>query len=323
MKIAVIGGSGFIGTPLVRSLLDKGHKVTIIDKVKSETFPDISIKADICHQAGVTKALNESGAEVIFHLAAEHRDDVSPTSLYYDVNVGGTENICRSAEKANISRIIFVSSVAVYGANDDETTPIDETQTPYPANDYGHSKLKAEDVLKQWQQDDEGRSVAIIRPTAVFGAGSKGNVNMLITQIANKQFVMIGKGQNKKSVAYLGNVVAFLCYILDNPKKDDTYNYVDEPTPTTRQLVLTIGKAVHGDKFKFMTIPCWMGYWAGMICEMIYFFVGKKYPLTRLRAKKFCETTYFTAKKALSTGFKPPFDHTKAIKAKAHSDLST
>lgn len=323
MNIAVIGGSGFIGTSLVKNLMAKGHQVTIIDKETSKTFPDLCLKGDICHQAVVTRTLKEAKPDVIFHLAAEHRDDVKPTSLYYDVNVGGAEHICRAAEKLNINRIIFISSVAVYGPTVKGREPTDETQAPYPVSDYGHSKLQAEDIFRHWQSKGEGaRRLSIIRPAAVFGPDSQGNVHTLIMQIAKKQFALIGNGQNKKSLAYLGNLVEFLTFILDNPEKDGVYNYVDEPTPTMRQLVNTIGKAIHGDQYRFITVPAFVGYLAGMTAEIVTFFIGKQFPLNRDRARKFCADTHFTAKKALSTGFKPPYDHTKAIKAKAKSVLS-
>lgn len=324
MNIAVIGGSGFIGTSLVKNLISKGHRVTIIDKEPSKTFPDLCMKGDVCHQAVVTRALNEAKPDVIFHLAAEHRDDVKPTSLYYDVNVGGAENICRSAEKLNITRIIFISSVAVYGPTVKGEAAADESKTPYPTSDYGHSKLQAEDIFRNWQRKDQAaRKLSIIRPAAVFGPDSKGNVHALITQIAKKQFALIGNGQNKKSLAYLGNLVGFLSFILDHPEKDGIYNYVDEPTPTTRQLVMTIGKAIHGDQYRLTAVPGFVGYMGGMAAEIVTFFIGKTFPLTRERAKKFCADTHFTAKKALSTGFKPPYDHSKAIKAKAKSILSS
>jgi len=323
MNIAVIGGSGFIGTALVKSLLDNGHQVTIIDRESSKIFPDLYRTCDICHQAVVTRTLKEAKAEIIFHLAAEHQENVKPASRYYDVNVGGAENICRSAEKLNIPRIIFISDIDIYGGTIKGKVAENESKTPYPVSDYGHSKLQAEDVFLNWQRQNQTiRKLSIIRPAIVFSSDSRGNIHILVEQIARKKFALIGNGQNRKSLAYLGNLVAFLMFLLDHPEKDDIYNYVDEPTPTIRQLVTTIGKMIHGDGYHFYVIPAFIGYMAATAAEIVTFFTGKNFVLNRNRVKMFCADTNFTVQKALSIGFKPPYDHTKAIKAKAKRILS-
>jgi len=125
MNILVTGGSGFIGTNLVTDLLKEGHKVTIYDKQKSETYPDLCIVADIRDQEQLTRSI--FGVDVVYHLAAEHRDDVQPTSLYYEVNVGGAENMVCALKKNSVNRLIFTSTVAVYGLN---------SGTPYGGQPY-------------------------------------------------------------------------------------------------------------------------------------------------------------------------------------------
>ena len=115
MNILVTGGSGFIGTNLVKDLLKEGHNVTIYDKQKSDTYPDLCIVGDVRDIRKLTRSMH--GVEVVYHLAAEHRDDVSPVSLYYEVNVGGAENIVSALEKNKIKKLIYTSTVAVYGLN--------------------------------------------------------------------------------------------------------------------------------------------------------------------------------------------------------------
>jgi len=79
MNILVTGGSGFIGTNLVTDLLKEGHNVTIYDKHRSETYPDRCILGDIRDKEKLTQSMR--GIEAVYHLAAEHRDDVHPASL--------------------------------------------------------------------------------------------------------------------------------------------------------------------------------------------------------------------------------------------------
>jgi nucleoside-diphosphate-sugar epimerase len=91
MKILVIGGSGFIGTRLVDELLKTGHDLAIFDKNPSSAFNHSVTIGDVRELNALDKALH--GIDVVYNLAAEHRDDVTPTSLYYDVNVRGAKNI--------------------------------------------------------------------------------------------------------------------------------------------------------------------------------------------------------------------------------------
>jgi len=147
--IKIIGGSGFIGTRLSKRLTKNKSEFGIVDKAMSKTFESICTIADVRDTDSLKKVLNSE--DVIINLAAEHRDDVSPKSLYDDVNVQGARNVCDVAEEKGISTIIFTSSVAVYGF-----APIgtDESGEFNPFNDYGRTKLEAEFVYKEWQSKD-------------------------------------------------------------------------------------------------------------------------------------------------------------------------
>jgi nucleoside-diphosphate-sugar epimerase len=90
MKCTLIGASGFIGTRLA-SITKTDFKLRIIDKQQSKFHPEITILADVRNQEELRRELK--GQDSVVLLAAEHRDDVMPTSLYYDVNVQGTKNV--------------------------------------------------------------------------------------------------------------------------------------------------------------------------------------------------------------------------------------
>ena len=145
MKIAMIGGSGFVGTRLIDLLKEdsKNYECKNIDLLPSHFFNDITVIGDVREQAQMDRELK--GADVIILLAAQHRDDVTPVSLYYDTNVGGMEVTLRAMEKNGCRRIIFFSSVAVYGLN--KKNP-DENHPKDPFNHYGKSKWQAEQVLE-------------------------------------------------------------------------------------------------------------------------------------------------------------------------------
>src|SRR4051794_27081854 len=182
--IAVTGGAGFIGSELVALLRADGENVCILDKEKSKRFPELSNRVDVRDINQLTDALR--GCDKIYHLAAEHRDNVTPARLYYDVNVNGTKNVVKAAEVCGIKTIVFASSVALYGLGQEESN---ETSGLLPFNDYGKSKLQAEEILRHWATRDPTYRLVIIRLAATFGPGSSGNLHRMIKEIANDRFV--------------------------------------------------------------------------------------------------------------------------------------
>ena len=157
----IIGGSGFVGTYLI-NILNK-NQVVNLDKNKSFFHNELSVIGDIRQKNQIIFPKNTS---CVVLLAAEHRDDVSPSSLYYDVNVKGTQNVLEKMDELNIKHLIFTSSVAVYGINKDYP---DETSNIDPFNHYGKSKWEAEKIIKQWYENDPNeKSITIIRPTVIF-----------------------------------------------------------------------------------------------------------------------------------------------------------
>ena len=152
------------------------------------------------------------------------------------------------ASKRSINKIIFTSTVAIYGFSDD---PIDEDFDPNPFNEYGRSKLRAEEIYKEWQREDpSNRSLTIIRPTVIFGENNRGNVFNLIKQIKSKFFVMIGDGNNIKSMSYVENVAQFLYQCLELKEGLYIKNYVDKPDLKTKDIVRIVQKSLSIKQFK-------------------------------------------------------------------------
>ena len=303
-EIAVIGGAGFIGTRLCE-LLEKDQvcSYSIYDKKQSARFPDQSVSVNVNDLQKLTKDL--AGSDVVVNLAAEHHDNVSPVSLYYDVNVEGAKNVCDACEVNGINTIIFTSSVAVYGlnkANPNEEHPID------PFNHYGKSKWQAEEVYTSWQQEDpENRRLVIVRPTVVFGEANRGNVYNLLKQVSSGRFLRIGSGTNKKSMAYVGNISSFLKHNIEATDPGiHIYNYVDDPDISMNELV-SICESALNKKVPKVRIPYFIGIMGGTTFDVFAKITGRQFPISAVRVKKFCATTQFDASKAHSSGFQPPF----------------
>lgn len=300
MKILVTGGSGFVGSNLINLLKkDKTKEILSIDKKISHWHDEISKKINIVDDNSVQEI--DFPADTIIHLAAEHRDDVYPKSLYDEVNVQGTENIIRYAEAKLSSTIIFFSSVAVYGFAELGT---DESGEVNPFNDYGRTKWLAEQKLRQWYETaPDERTLIIVRPTVIFGPRNRGNFFNLINQVNKNKFLMVGSGKNKKSLAFIDNIVDFVSHCMNLPKgKSYLYNYVDQPESDMNNIIETIYKGL--DKsIPNIRIPYFVATAGALLFDIAAMFTKRKFPVSRIRIKKFCANTSFNT--ALGeTGFK-------------------
>jgi nucleoside-diphosphate-sugar epimerase len=310
MKLVnIIGGSGFIGTRLMYRLSNNSElDVKIIDKASSQAFPDLVTLADVRSQHQLRSAVS-SGA-VIINLAAEHRDDIKPLNLYADVNVDGAKNICTVAREKSTRIIIFTSTVAVYGFAPMDT---DEAGTIAPFNEYGRTKYEAEEIFKSWQSESpEERTLVIIRPTVVFGEQNRGNVYNLLRQISSGKFVMVGDGLNRKSMAYVENVAAFLEYSLSFKAGIHIYNYIDKPDFTMNHLVAYVNKLLGLSTEIKIKLPYWIGLIVGKVFDLIGFITRKKFAISSIRVKKFCANSVYDSG-IEKTGFTPPVPLMEAI----------
>ena len=292
-------------------ILKDQHQLVNIDKVSSLRHADVTFKQCDIRDYHKLKQSISSNTDFVILLAAEHRDDVSPTSLYYDVNVEGTHNVLKIMTEKHINNIIFTSSVSVYGLN--KNNP-DELSDTFPFNHYGKSKLEAERLLRRWFDNDQnGKSLVILRPTVVFGPGNRGNVYNLLRQIASGKFVMVGKGNNKKSMAYVENVAGFIAHCIDrNYKGYHLFNYIDKPDITTKELVSEAEAAI-GKKIIPIRVPFFVGFLVAKGLDHLLGILKKKNPISAVRIKKFCATTQFDSSTIQLTGYIPPFTLEKAL----------
>lgn len=298
-RIALVGGAGFVGSRLAQRfhLHNKNYKIYDVDVSKSDVK---HYRLDV-EDVSSLKAL--SGNNVIINLAAVHRDDVRPRSRYDDVNVGGAINICKAARDYGVNKIIFTSSVAVYGFAPAGT---DEDGEPNFFNDYGRTKFLAEQVYREWQlEDTANRTLIIVRPTVIFGEGNRGNVYNLVRQIASGRFVMLGDGTNFKSMAYVENVASFIEHSLSFEPGIHIYNYADKPDFDMNTLIAAARNILFGKKNVGLRIPAVVGLALGYVADLAAIIIRKPLPVSSIRVRKFMATTQF-ASSVSDTGFCPP-----------------
>lgn len=299
-KITVIGGSGFVGTNLCRQLSLKQQDFEIIDLKMSNQFSEKCKIADVRDVDSLRTAIT---GDVVVNLAAVHRDDVRDKSEYQRTNVDGAENVARVCSERGINKIVFTSTVAVYGFAEPGT---DENGEINPFNEYGRSKFEAEEKLRSWQEVGNN-SLIIVRPTVIFGEGNRGNVYNLLKQIASGKFVMVGRGENKKSMAYIGNIVAFLETCIASDLEYFVSNYVDTPDLTMNELVSRVRHTLKGKNGVGPRVPYWLGMILGYVADGVAKLTGKNLPVSSIRVKKFASSTEFRSAKNTLGGFEAPF----------------
>ena len=139
-KVYIIGGSGFIGSNLSNKLFEFQANFSIGDLLLSKMFPEKTNLIDIRNKVDLVNNLN---GDVVINLAAVHRDDVIDQQEYFSTNVLGAQQLCKTCEEKGINKIIFTSSVAVYGFAEPGTG---EDGLINPFNEYGRTKALAENV---------------------------------------------------------------------------------------------------------------------------------------------------------------------------------
>ncbi len=299
MNIVLTGGGGFIGAHLAKRLLDAGHHVRLFDLCAGEAFPHLATIGDIRDRQALTWALR--GADAVYHLAGAHHDDVRPASLYYDVNVAGAESLVEACIANEVRRVIQISSAAVYGLSDGV---VDESTPPRPVTDYGRSKLQAEAVFQSWVNASSARSLLIVRPVVVFGEGNRANVYNLINQIAGRRFVMVGSGSNRKSMAYVRNLVDLLTEGLHQDSRGEVINYADKPDLSVSEIVEIIRDQLGHANDPLRSVPYWTGLVGGYAFDALSRLSGRRFAISSSRVRKFCAPTQVASIVIERTGFR-------------------
>lgn len=310
MRLFIAGHRGFIGTVLCEELDKGGHTLTGFDRhssARSLSFP--SYQGNILDKEALRRALSEE-ADCIIHLAAEHKDEGPTQEDYFQVNQVGTRNLLEIASEKGVKRFFFFSSVAVYGhqVGAQEETP------PAPVNAYGASKLAAEKEIRRWVGEQRDRQAIILRPTVVFGPRNQANIFRLMKQVAQGRFVMVGKGDNIKSVTYVGNTVQAALFLLDHfGSPFEIYNQVDYPQLTISEFVEIVERYAQKKRFPFR-IPLKLALAGSWLWSRWSTLTGHPPTITPERLTKFATVTHFKADKLRQLGYVQPFSLEEGIR---------
>jgi UDP-glucose 4-epimerase len=177
MKILVVGGAGYIGSICSELLLDEGHNVAIFDNLTEGHRRAVDpraqfVEGDLQDRQSISAALSKQKPDAVMHFAANALigESMQNPSKYFRNNVANGLNLLDAMITANVRRLIFSSTCAIFGPPD--RLPIDETLTPRPINPYGESKLAFEKILR-WYDEIHGLRFVSLRYFNAAGASAK------------------------------------------------------------------------------------------------------------------------------------------------------
>ena len=214
MKIIVTGGSGFIGSNVVK-YLSKNHEVKIFDFKKPNNLDNEFIQGDITNSKHVINSIKD--CDVVIHLAATLgvvNTETSPV-LTLDTNLGGTINVLEACKINKIKKIIFSSSSEVYG--EPLKIPMDENDKPIPMTTYGIAKFAAEEYIKAYSKSF-GLQYTMFRLFNVYGDQQATDwvlPEFVSKAISNKDIVVHGDGLQTRSFCYVTDISNAFSLTLD------------------------------------------------------------------------------------------------------------
>lgn len=190
MKLLITGASGFVGSYFINRYQDKYE-------IEKFSF----LKDDI-------GTLDVVGVDVVFHLSAlVHQMGGASKEEYERVNVTQTLELAKKAKEAGVKQFVFMSTVKVYGEETDDVYT--ENSKCYPEDEYGKSKLRAEQELLKLESEDF--VVSIVRTPIVYGFGVKANIKNLVNLVKKVPILPFWGIENRRSMVYIGN----LCHLVD------------------------------------------------------------------------------------------------------------
>lgn len=249
-RILVTGATGFVGTPLTRRLLAAGYRVRVATRVAGTPIEahghpgqlTVVTVGPIGPTTGWDAALE--GVDAVVHLAGKahvfdvHGDDATRAE-YASINTAGTLALARTAAATGVRRMVFLSTVRVYGGA--VASHVLTERDPATADDpYGESKRRAEEGLRSLAAAGELEPV-ILRAPPVYGPGVKANFLRLIGWVARGIPLPLGLMQNRRSFLYVENLVdAILASLGDAQAAGQTFLVSDGRSLSTADLVRLI-----------------------------------------------------------------------------------
>jgi nucleoside-diphosphate-sugar epimerase len=246
MKYLITGAPGWLGNRFVEAVRQENNGevrclvLPAFEKSFRQSYPDAdAVPGDMTDRQSLEPFFKNSEGGVLFHLAGLVHA-TRGTKQFFDVNVRGTENLLEAARRANIKRIIVISSNSPAGCNPHKDHLFTEDMPYHPYMAYGRSKMQMELKIKEVQQTG-GIETVILRPCWFYGPGQPPRQTLFFTMIKDGKAPIVGSGENKRSMSYVDNVCQALLLAAKSPKANgQTYWITDKQAYTMNQIVDTV-----------------------------------------------------------------------------------
>ena len=295
-KVLVTGGGGFLGSAIIKLLVERGERVRSFSRSFYQKLASIGveqIQGDISNKAAVERACKSM--DIVFHVAAKP-GVYGDYSDYYKTNVIGTQNVISACKKHKVSRLVYTSSPSVI-FNGTDMEGADES-LPYPDSFHAHypkTKALAEEYVANAAKD--GLMTIILRPHLIWGPGDNHLVPRIIERA--KRLVRIGNGKNLVDTIYIDN--AAYAHILaadrleENHKLSGNIYFISqgEPIPLW-DMIDNILKAAGLSRVKY-SMPRRAAWLIGAAAEFLYkiFNITGEPPMTRFVADELATAHWF------------------------------
>ena len=309
----VTGATGAVGPALVWRLHEEGYRVRILTRRPS---PSIALPesiqvvvGDITDDQAVRRATAD--AAVVFHLAAKlHINDPSPSlrAEYERVNVEGTRRLVEAARAAGVCRLVFFSTVCVYGPGQPGHV-LDETSPLCPQTLYAQTKRQAEEIVLAARQECTAVPLGVVlRLAAVYGPRIKGNYARLVAALRKGWFIPLGTGDNRRTLVYDQDVATAALLVAEHPQAaGQVYNVTDGAVHTFNDILAAICRALGRRSPRYCLPVAPVRVMAGLLEDSVRL-AGRRSPIGRATIDKLLEDVAISGYKIQDLGFCPRFD---------------
>jgi nucleoside-diphosphate-sugar epimerase len=299
-KVLVTGGQGFLGSHLVRRLVDSGKNVLVMSHQDGENGVGEIVTGDIRDPDFVRSAVE--GVDVVVHLVSNFRQAGTDRRDAYAVNVGGTRNVVSACVRCGVQRLVHCSTIGVHGSV--KEIPANE-DTPFnPGDQYQETKLAAE--MYVWDNYHRtGLPTTVIRPISMYGPGDT-RMLKLFKAIKKGIFFMVGDGNALFQPAYIDDVVEGFMLSIEMPQAvGEAFILGNREYLPLNELVEVIAAELHVKSHRFH-LPLKPMLVLAKIIESTFIPLGWEPPLHTRRMSFFCNNRAFSIEKAVRLlGYEP------------------
>ncbi|MEW5901181.1 MAG: NAD-dependent epimerase/dehydratase family protein [Acidobacteriota bacterium] len=309
MRVFVTGGSGFIGSHLIETLLARGWSVRALahrSRLPQEDKIEI-IRGDIGDIELLRKGLR--GTDIAFHLTAALGSSVIGAAEFRRINALGTETVLEAARLENVRRVVHFSSAGIFGAlRQDEIA--DESHSPNPVSIYDRTKLEGETAALGFA--GKGMDVVVVRPGWAYGPRDRRTFK-LIKAICAGRFLMAGRGAGRQTPIYIDDLTRGVLLAAEKGKKGQIYHLAAGEILLAREIVEAVAEAC-GRKIPRLGLPLFLARPAAFVLEKSFVPLRREPPFNRAKLSFFVHSRALSAEKAKrQLGFAPEVDFRQGI----------